>query len=145
MIRDTRERIIQTVAYELAGLVLVVPFFAAFTQSTRTTSLMILCILAALVMAWSAIHNTVFDYIEWRFTARLASDRSALWRVIHAVSLELTAVMVTLPVLIWTLKIPWTDALILDLSITVVYIVYSYIFHQLFDLLRPVRIRSVKE
>ncbi len=145
MIRSLRERVTQTIAFELIGLLLVVPVFSAYTKSSQLTSVIILCLISVLVMSWSALHNTLFDWLEWRYLRRVASDRTGRLRIVHAISLELTAMIVTLPVFVWLLNMSWADALLLDISLTLIYIVYSYLFHRVFDLLRPVKISTVQE
>ncbi len=145
MIRSLRERVTQTITFELIGLLLVVPVFSAYTKSSQLTSVIILCLISVLVMSWSALHNTLFDWLEWRYLRRVASDRTGRLRIVHAISLELTAMIVTLPVFVWLLNMSWADALLLDISLTLIYIVYSYLFHRVFDLLRPVKISTVQE
>ena len=144
MLRSVRERIIQTIAFELIGLLLVVPFFTAYTKTSSLAGVIILCVLSLLVMSWSALHNTLFDMLEWRFLARVASDRSEKLRAVHAVSLELTSMIVTLPVLVWLLDMSWGDALVLDIALTLVYVAYGYLFHRAFDSLRPVTHNDLK-
>ncbi len=145
MIRSLRERVTQTITFELIGLLLVVPVFSAYTKSSQLTSVIILCLISVLVMSWSALHNTLFDWLEWRYLRRVASDRTGRLRIVHAISLELTAMIVTLPVFVWLLNMSWADALLLDISLTLIYIVYSYLFHRVFDLLRPVKISTFQE
>lgn len=57
--------------------------------------------LSLAVMLWSPVRNSVVDRVEYRQTRRLASDRSHLIRVVHALSHEVTTIAVTVPVLIW--------------------------------------------
>jgi uncharacterized membrane protein len=57
----------------------------------------------------------------------------------HAALHELTAVAVTWPV-IWAMtSLTWTEALVADLGLTLAYTAYAYVFHIVFDRLRPVR------
>lgn len=142
MLRSVRERIIQTLAFEVFGLLLVLPLFAAYTKASHLTGVIVLCLLSVLVMSWSAVHNTIFDILEWRILARVASDRSERLRALHATSLELTSMLVTLPVLVWLLDMSWSDALVLDIALTLIYVVYGYLFHRTFDFLRPVKINT---
>jgi uncharacterized membrane protein len=72
-------------------------------------------------------------------SGRVASDRPQKWRVVHAVSHEATTVVVTLPILVWLGGHGWGEALLLDLGLTVLYAVYAYGFHLVYDRLRPVR------
>ena len=54
VIRSTRERLIQTIAFELIGLLLIVPLFTAYTKTTHLKGLVILCVVSVLVL--SLIH-----------------------------------------------------------------------------------------
>lgn len=140
MLITVRERIIQSIAFELIGLFLVLPLFSIYTNSSQLTSFWILCLLSVSVMLWSAAHNTIFDLLEWQLFARVASDRTNRLRAVHAVSLELTSMLLTVPLLVCLLDMSWSEALVLDIAMTIIYIVYSYLFHRAFDFLRPVNI-----
>ena len=53
--------------------------------------------------------------------------------------------IVTLPVLVWLLNMSWSDALVLDIALTLAYVVYGYLFHRAFDFVRPVKNIPIKE
>lgn len=137
-LRNTRERVIQTLAFELGGLLLVTPLFAWASGSQAGESLRLLVALSVVVMTWSALYNTLFDLAERRFAGRVASERPHRWRVLHALGLETTAVVVSTPVIVWLTPLGWIEALVADLALTAVYAVYAYAFHWVFDRLRPV-------
>lgn len=88
-------------------------------------------------MAWAALFNSAFDAIEWRLTARVASARPVRLRMVHAVSFELSAVLVTVPVIYIVGEMTWLQALQTDLALTLAYMVYGYAFHRLYDRWRP--------
>lgn len=138
-LRSPRERAIQTIAYEVGGLCLSVPLVAAFGGGTAGEAFGLMLALSGAVLFWSPLHNTVFDWLEFRLTRRLTSDRPQGWRLVHAASLESTTVVVTLPNLIWLGGLTVPEALLADLGLTLLYAGYAYLFHLIYDRLRPVR------
>lgn len=137
-LRSFRERVLQTLCYEAGGLLLVAPAYALVMGRGGGESFRLMAALSVAVMLWSPIHNTVFDWIDLRLTGRLASDRAHGLRMVHAVSHEATSVVVTLPVLIWIGGHSLLGALVVDAALTLAYTAYAYLFHLLYDRLRPV-------
>lgn len=137
-IRSLRERIYQTMAYEFFGLVLIAPLVSATIGLSGGESVLLLVWVAGACMVWSPIHNTAFDFTEWHLARRTASERPQGWRIIHAMSHEATSVVVTTPLIMAISGMALPDALALDLGLTVAYTAYAYLFHMIFDLLRPV-------
>lgn len=137
-LRSVRERVIQTLYFEGIGLLLVAPLYAAAAGAAMRESFTMVAVVSLVVMAWSAIFNTVFDRIEWRWTGRVASDRPHRLRSLHAVLHELTAMVVSCPVIYAMTPLDWGQALVADLGLTLAYAAYAYVFHLGFDRLRPV-------
>jgi uncharacterized membrane protein len=138
-LRSPRERLIQTIAYEAGGLCLAVPLVVLFGGGTTGEAFSLMLALSAAVLIWSPIHNSVFDWLDFRLSGRLASDRPQRWRLVHAASHEVTTVVVTLPILIWLGGLDLWAALLADLGLTLLYAVYAYVFHLVYDRLRPVQ------
>lgn len=137
-LRSPRERILQTLAFEGLGLLLVVPLFAWVTGHGGGESFVVVAAVSAAVMVWAALYNTVFDVVEHRRTGRVASDRPHGLRTLHALGLELSSVVVTTPV-VWALTdLGWWGALAVDVGLAAVYAAYGYGFHWAYDRLRPV-------
>lgn len=137
-LRSGRERLIQTLWFEGVGLVLVSPLYAVLSGSDLSQSLVLVAALSLTVMTWAAVFNTLFDRLEWRWARRVASARPHRWRLVHAVGLELTALLVTCPVIYALTPMGWTEALLADLALTATYAAYGYAFHWGYDRLRPV-------
>lgn len=138
-VRGLRERVIQTLAFEAGGLLLVTPLVAWVAGTRLDESLVLLVALSMVVTLWSAVFNTAFDHVEHRLTGRVASERPHRLRTLHALAHEATAVIVTCPV-IWALTdLDWAGALVADLALTLAYAAWAYVFHWGFDRLRPVR------
>jgi uncharacterized membrane protein len=138
-LRSRRERALQTLWFEAIGLAVVSPLFAYFSGVQMGSSLFVLVVLSITVMTWSAIYNSVVDRIERRLSCRVASDRPQHWRVLHAVGHEVSAVVFTWPLVVALTSLDWTQALWAEAGLTLVYAAYGYLFHLVFDRLRPVR------
>jgi uncharacterized membrane protein len=138
-LRSPRERLIQTVSYELGGLCLSVPLVAVVGGGTTGEAVTLMLALSVAVLIWSPIHNTAFDWLDFRLSGRVASDRPQRWRLVHAASHEASTVVVTLPILIWLGGLGLWAALLADLGLTLLYAAYAYVFHLVYDRLRPVR------
>ena len=98
----------------------------------------LLLALSVAVMIWTPVFNTLFDWADLHFSGRVASDRPRELRLVHAGLHEVTAVMVSLPLILWFGGIAFGAALALDLGLTIFFSAYAYWFHLVFDHLRPV-------
>ena len=139
-LRSFRERIIQTLGFELGGLVVATPLYMAVSGASLAEGTVLTVVLAVIVAIWSPLHNTVFDIAEWRLARRVASDRPQAWRVVHAITHEVTSLAVTLPAILWLTDYGIVAALLLDLGLSAVYVLYAWAFHIVYDRLRPVRL-----
>ncbi len=136
--RGARERLWQTLGFELLGLAFVTPLFSLATGTGLQQSLRLLMLLSLVVMVWTALYNTVFDVIEARTVGRVASARTAGWRLLHAVGLEVSSVVCSLPVIVASSAMAWREALAADLLLSLVYAAWAYLYHWAYDRLRPV-------
>lgn len=139
VLRPLRERVLQTLCFEIIGLALVVPIYAFATDRSSTDSITLMVLLSLVILLWCPVHNTAFDVIELRLSSRKASDRPHWLRIAHAVSHEITAVLITCPIVILVGRMSLAEALVVNIGLTVFYTAYAYIFHLIYDRLRPVQ------
>ena len=138
-VRDWWERAIQTLCYELGGLVVVGPVWKFVTGDSATESAFLLVCLSVAVMIWMAAYNTVFDVVEYRVTGLVASVRPHRRRIVHALGLEASSMIVTWPVVMLVTAFTWMEVIAAQLGLTLAYAVYGYVYHLAFDRLRPVQ------
>lgn len=138
-LRSGGERFAQALAYEAGGLLLTIPAFVLAMDAEATHAFIVVVAVALAVMAWSPLHNLIFDVLEWRLAGRVASDRPARWRVVHAISHEATDTLISLPVIMLVGGYGFWEALAIDIAMTLFYAAYTYLFHLGYDWLRPVR------
>jgi uncharacterized membrane protein len=137
-IRSGRERLIQTLWLETLGWVIVSPLFARVAGTSMSQSLTLLVALSAAMMFWEALYNTAFDLIEFRCTGQLASARPHGLRIAHTIGFEVTAALMTWPLIVALTTLGWIEALAADIGLTLIYALYGYLFHLGFDRLRPI-------
>ena len=137
-LRSARDRLHQTLWFEALGLALVAPLYAAASGSSAADSLGLLVALSVLVMAWSALYNTLFDRWDWQRHRRVASSRPPGLRTLHAIGLECTVVLLSCPLIMAFTGLGWWHALLTDLALSATYAAYAAGFHWVFDRLRPV-------
>lgn len=137
-LRSGRERILQTFTFETLGLAIVVPTHALLSQTPAETSALLVLSLAVIATLWSPLFNIVFDRIDLSVSGRVASDRPHRLRLLHAVLVELSALLVTLPMVMHLAGYGLWDALFFGMTLTVFYTVYAYVFYLAYDRLRPV-------
>lgn len=138
-LRSGGERLAQALLYEAGGLTLAVPAFVVAMDTDATHAFLVIAAMTLAVLAWSPLHNLAFDILEWRLAGRVASDRPARWRVVHAISHEATDTLVSLPVFMLVGGYGFWEALAIDIAVTLFYATYTYLFHLTYDRLRPVR------
>ncbi len=138
-IRSARERFIQTLCYETLGLAVVTPLYGLVTGQTTVNSLVLLLAVSITCMAWAAVHNTLFDVVDAHLTGRVASDRPHGLRALHALSHEVSSIVVSTPVIMLIGGYGFWHALLVDIGLTMAYTIYAYGFHMGFDALRPVQ------
>ncbi len=137
-LRTFRERILQTIAFEAGGIALVGPAYALAFGVSAPETLTIVLALSLAAMVWSPMHNAAFDGLDLRLTGRVASDRPQKLRLIHALSHEVTVMVVTLPLLMALGGHSFATALLVDIGFSLAYAAYAYVFHMVYDRWRPV-------
>lgn len=143
-LRSLRERVFQTLAYEIIGLMIISPLVATFHAMTNSDSVALLIAVSLTCLGWAPVHNTIFDLIDLRCSGKVASDRPQCWRLVHAASLEVTSTLVTVPVIIWFTGYGFWQAVLFDLTLTLAYTAYAYLFHLAYDWARPVAHVTIK-
>jgi uncharacterized membrane protein len=137
-LRSARERFYQTISFELGGILIAAPLYAIVFGGSAENSFALLIILSAVVMAWSPLHNSVFDWFDERSSGRTASERPHGLRLVHALSQEVSSTLVTLPLVMWIGQFDFWQALGVEISLTLLYAAYAYLFHIAYDRVRPV-------
>ena len=137
-LRSLPDRLRQIVLYEIGGLCLISPLFAALSGASPRHTAGLLAVLALEMAAWNGVFTTAFDYAERAITGRTADDRPPVLRTVQAVMLELGGVVATTPVIAAWGSITWRAAFLQDVGLTLAYAAYAFGFGIGYDSLFPI-------
>jgi uncharacterized membrane protein len=138
LLRPLRERVAQTVLFELGGLALVLPAYAALTGRTTGESTALMTALALGCLIAGPLHNAIYDRIDLRLTGRTACRRGPRARLAHAVSHELALTLVGIPILMTLGGHGLWDTLALNAMLTLSYTAWAAVFYAAWDRARPI-------
>ena len=133
--RTKRDRIRHAISFEIIGLALVMPL-GAFVFPLPISDIGIVGIVSATIATgWNYLYNLIFDQVmQWWSGTTL---KGAALRVAHAVLFELGLLLVLLPFIAWQLDISLMQALAMDVSFALFYVVYAFVFNLAYDRLFP--------
>lgn len=137
MVMTTKERIFQAILFETIAILLSMGWVKllslfGFTSdnSQQNAELWAMLIgISLIAMVWTFIYNLLFDKV---FTGEKLA-RPVWLRVVHIIGFEGGLLCFTLPLVMWVMKIgPW-QAFMLDISLTLLILVYGFIFYWIYD------------
>ncbi|WP_421875887.1 PACE efflux transporter [Pacificispira sp.] len=137
-LRSGKDRLRYSIAFEGTLLMVLVPVGAVFFDKGLASIGLLGVLLSLKALAVSVVYNWAFDRIDAR-RGRIASDRSAIGRILHAVGFEFFLVVTSLPLYCWWLDLTILQALTMDIVVTGFVVAYTYVFTLAYDRLFPVR------
>jgi uncharacterized membrane protein len=137
-VRTVSELQIQSIVHQVGSLLVVTPVCALLTGETAGGTTLLVVALTIATTLWTQLHNAIFDRVEWALCGRTASDRPSWLRLVHAVSSEASDTIVTFPLILILTGLPWQQALLADVTLTLVGVAYTFVYHRLYDWARPV-------
>jgi uncharacterized membrane protein len=135
--RTSKDRVRQALLFETIGLILSVPLAAFIFHFPLKETGVLGLIGATLATCWNYLFNLGFDLSLKRFTG--STRKSVKVRFLHAISFETGLMIAFLPIIAWWMDISVIDALIVDISFVVFYLVYAFIFTWCYDIIFPDR------
>ena len=132
MQRSTSERLFQAVLYELIAIAFLTPVYSWAFDMPLDNSLATMAITSLAVI-------TIFDRVMYARTGRLAHDKTAGLRFLHATLLEVTITFIAVPIIMLMSGVSIWIALLADILFSLIFAVYTYVFYYIYDRLRPVR------
>lgn len=126
------ERIFHMVLFEVLLLILMTLSVLLFTQQEVGHVAGVAVALSVIAMAWNFIYNWIFD----QCVTGKKENRSIKLRIFHAVTFEAGLLVVSLPLIAWVLNMSLWQAFIVDIGLTVLVVIYTFIFNYVYDHLR---------
>lgn len=139
--RNGRDRLRYVISFELLLLALVVPVGAIYFDKPLHDIGGLGAILTVKAMVINYLYNLGFDHLDAR-SGRISSNRSKLGRVFHALGLEITLLITSLPLYMWWLQLGLLQALATDVTVTTFVVFYTFLFTLGYDRMFPVRVAA---
>jgi uncharacterized membrane protein len=133
--RSLGDRIRHAISFEIIGLLVVTPLGAWAFHFPLDDIGIVALVSATIATAWNFTFNYLFDVVLQRTTGNTA--KSGPMRIVHAVLFEVGLLAVLMPFIAWYLSIPLLEALVMDLSFALFYMVYAFAFNWAYDRLFP--------
>lgn len=135
-----KERIFQACLFETLAILLSLAWVkllahVGISQSEKSQNSAVLLMLigiSLIAMVWTFVYNLVFDKV---FTGEKLA-RPVWLRVVHILGFEGGLLCFTLPLVMWVLKMGLWQAFLLDISLTVLILVYGFGFYWVYDMVR---------
>ncbi|MFT7135434.1 PACE efflux transporter [Sulfitobacter sp.] len=140
VMRTGAQRVKYTVVFELVLMSLLVPAGAVFFDKSLSEVGVLGLILTLKAMVLGLAYNWLFDAIDAK-SGRIASDRSAIGRILHACGFEISLMLTSLPIYMWWLGLGLLQAVTTGVVVTSFVVFYTFLFTLVYDRLFPVRPR----
>ena len=134
--RATKDRIRHAISFEVIALLIVAPAGAwAFDKPLQDIGVVGI-VSATTATLWNYLYNLLFDHAMLRIAGHLRKTLAV--RVLHTLLFEGGLLVALLPFIAWYLDIGLLEAFYLDVSFTLFYLVYAFVFNWLYDLVFPI-------
>ncbi|MDU8925119.1 PACE efflux transporter [Pasteurellaceae bacterium LIM206] len=127
-----KERFFHSVLFEFGALCVAGLAVSVTTQTALHTAFGVSLIMAVMAMTLNFVFNYLFDKV---FTGK-REKRGLLFRIFHTTSFEATLLLFTVPLIAYVLQISWWQAFLMDVSLTLIIMLYALIFNWAYDHLR---------
>ncbi|SIQ13849.1 Uncharacterized membrane protein [Rhizobium sp. RU20A] len=133
--RSFPDRIRHAISFEVIGILLITPLGALAFHTPIADIGVVAVVSATIATAWNFFYNIGFDTVLKRLTGTTQKQwRARIW---HAVLFEAGLLIALVPFIAWYLQASLWQALMMDVSFAVFYVVYAYVFNLAYDLLFP--------
>ncbi|THA18111.1 PACE efflux transporter [Rodentibacter pneumotropicus] len=127
-----KERILHSVLFEI-GAVGVSTIAVLWNSPEKGSDALGVGILMSLVaMVWNLVFNSIFDKI---FTAS-RETRGLSIRILHTVMFECGLLIATVPMIAYFLQLTLWQALVVDIGLSILIMIYALIFNWIYDNIR---------
>lgn len=129
-LQGLRRKIVYVTLFEIVAIAITSTGLAAGSGSGLQHASVAAIASSAIAVVWNLIYNTLFERWEARQTVR---GRSFKRRALHAIGFELGFIVTLVPLFAWWLQIGWWQALVLDIGLSLFFLVYTFTFNLGFD------------
>ncbi|OLF38558.1 hypothetical protein BTV98_06155 [Psychrobacter sp. Cmf 22.2] len=125
-----KRRVLYVTLFEIFAVMLTTFILVVLSGSDTKQSLILAVIIAITAVVWNFIYNTLFEYWERRNKIKV---RTFKIRSVHAILFEGGLTLVCLPLYMFWYGVGIWTALTMEISLTLSFLVYTFVFTLLFD------------
>ncbi len=127
----SKRRIVHALSYEIILLVII----ALALSFIFELPLEVTGVLGIFMAVTSVIWNMVFNHYFEKFEAKHQLKRTVRIRILHAIGFEGGLMLATIPMVAYAMNMSLWQAIVLDFSLTLCILVYTFIFQWCYDLI----------
>ena len=127
----SKRRIVHALSYEIILLVIIALALSFFFEMP----LEVTGVLGIFMAVTSVIWNMVFNHYFEKFEAKHQLKRTVRIRILHAIGFEGGLMLATIPMVAYAMNMSLWQAIVLDFSLTLCILVYTFIFQWCYDLI----------
>lgn len=125
----SKRRLIHALSYEVILLVIIALALShLFAMPLEVTG-----VLGVMMAVTSVLWNIMFNHYFEKFEAKHQLDRTLKVRVLHAIGFEGGLMLATIPMVAYVLEMHIWQAILLDLSLTLCILLYTFVFQYCYD------------
>ncbi|WP_027858649.1 PACE efflux transporter [Marinobacterium jannaschii] len=136
VVRSKWDRLRYTLVFEALLLALFTPVLSYVFEKSPLETGSLAIVLSVKAMLVNYIYNYFFDRFDVK-NGRIPTERSTKWRVIHATGFELILTCTSLPLFMWWLGISFWPALMMDISMVLFVLVFTFCYTLAYDKIFP--------
>ena len=134
--RTVKDRIRHAILFELIGIMLVIPLGTWLFDKPMSDIGVVAVVGATIATCWNYVYNLGFDHAMLRLLGGVR--KTVPIRVFHAMLFETGLLIVLLPFIAWYLGVSLTHAFQMDISFSIFYVIYAFVFNWAYDVIFPV-------
>jgi uncharacterized membrane protein len=125
-----KRRIVYVTLFEAIAIAITSTSFASLSGSGMDRAGAAAVFSSLIAVTWSFVYNVLFERWEARQTKR---GRSVARRIAHAVGIEGGLIVFLVPMIALTLRVSLVEAFMMDIGLSVFFLVYAYVYNLIFD------------
>ncbi|WP_077551139.1 PACE efflux transporter [Rodentibacter genomosp. 2] len=127
-----KERLLHSVLFEIGAMAVSTIAVFLVSPDKGSAALGVGILMSLVAMVWNLVFNSIFDKI---FTAP-RETRGLSTRIFHTVMFEGGLLIATIPMIAYFLQLTLWQALMADIGLTILIMVYALIFNWIYDNVR---------
>lgn len=135
--RTVKDRIRHAVSFEIIGLLLIIPLGTWLFAQPMDAIGVVAVVGATIATCWNYAYNLGFDHAMKRL--RGSVRKTVPIRVFHAILFEVGLLVALLPFIAWYLDMPIVNAFQMDISFSLFYVIYAFVFNWVYDVAFPIK------